>query len=293
MGYKENLNNQRERFRKVFNDTLDFIKSNELLSSLTESSVNNTHIYLTHPCNDNPSVEGEFYFTNVFITKNKTIDAALRLHEDYPARKIAVLNFASATNPGGGVLKGASAQEESICRCTTLYPCLNKAECYRDFYIPHRNAKDPLHNDDIIYSPDVIICKTDDGNFSRLPDDEFVKIDVITCAAPNLRENPQNDFNQEGTNSAVNISDEDLYKLHLKRARAILNIAVANDVEILVLGAFGCGAFRNNPKIVAKAYKDALKGYWNRFQEIEFAIFCRQFDSDNYDAFAEEFKQYD
>ena len=287
--FKENLNNQREKLKAIFNDTLDFIKSNELLSSLTESSVNNTHIYLTHPCNDNPSVEGEFYFTNVFITKSKTIEAALRLHKENPDSKIAILNFASATNPGGGVLKGSSAQEESICRLTNLYHCLNKGECYRDFYIPHRSAKDPLHNDDIIYSPDIVICKSDDGQFRRFNDNEFVKIDVITCAAPNLRENPQNDFNQEGTNSAVKISDEDLYKLHLKRARAILNIAVANDVEILVLGAFGCGAFRNNPKIVAKAYKDALKGYWNRFKEIEFAIYCRQFDSQNYDAFVEEF----
>ena len=153
----------------------------------------------------------------------------------------------------------------------------------------HKRTQSPLHNDDIIYSPDIVICKSDDGQFRRFNDNEFVKIDVITCAAPNLRENPQNDFNQEGTNSAVKISDEDLYKLHLKRARAILNIAVANDVEILVLGAFGCGAFRNNPKIVAKAYKDALKGYWNRFKEIEFAIYCRQFDSQNYDAFVEEF----
>lgn len=287
--FKQNLDNQRERLKEVFNDTLDFIRSNELLSSLTESSQNNTCIYLYTPCNDNPAVEGEFHFNNVFVTKSKTIEAALRLHKENPNSKIAILNFASATNPGGGVLKGSSAQEESICRLTNLYHCLNKAECYRDFYIPHRNAKDPLHNDDIIYSPDIVICKSDDGQFRRFNDDEFVKVDVITCAAPNLRENPQNDFNQEGTNSAVNISDEDLYKLHLKRARAILNIAVANDVEILVLGAFGCGAFRNDPKIVAKAYKDALKGYATRFKEIEFAVYCRQYDSENYDAFAKEF----
>ena len=287
--FKTNLNNQRERFKKVFEDTLDFIASNELLESFTENTKKNTYIRLGVSCNDNPAPAGHIYFNNVFVTKSKTLEAALRLHKENPSNKIAILNFASATNPGGGVTKGSSAQEESICRCTNLYPRLTTRECMLQFYFRHRDQKNPLHNDDIIYTPGIIICKSDDGQFRRFNNDEFVTVDVITCAAPNLRDNPSNDFNHEGTNSAVNISDEDLYKLHLKRARTILDVAVSQGVEILVLGAFGCGAFRNDPKIVAKAYRDALKTYWHYFKEIEFAIFCKGYETENYDAFAELF----
>lgn len=288
--FKKNLNNQREKLKEVFNDTLEFINSNELLRSFTENSKNLTEVRTQNPWLDSPAKEGNFYFSNVFVTKSKTLEAALRLHKENPANKIAILNFASATNPGGGVTKGSSAQEESICRCTNLYPCLNTGKNWKYFYTPHKAEGNPLHNDDIIYTPGIIICKSDDGQFRRLTNDEFVTVDVITCAAPNLRENPNNYCNQEGTNSAVNISDEDLYKLHLKRARNILYTALRYNVDILVLGAFGCGAFKNNPYVVAKAYKDALKDYATQFKEIEFAIYCKGYETENYDAFAEEFK---
>ena len=287
--FKTNLNKQRERFKAVFNDTLQFIKSNALLESFTENTKKNTIIQKGTPCNDDPAPAGHVYFNNVFVTKSKTLEAALRLHQENPSNKIGILNFASATNPGGGVVNGSSAQEESICRCTNLYPCLNTHECMNEFYFEHQMQANPLHNDDIIYTPGIVICKSDDGQFRRFNDDEFVTVDVITCAAPNLREQPTNHFNYEGTNRAVTLSDDELYKLHLKRARAILNTAVSYNIDVLVLGAFGCGAFRNNPKVVAKAYRDALKSYWHYFKEIEFAIFCKGYETENYDAFAELF----
>lgn len=74
---------------------------------------------------------------------------------------MCVLNFASATNPGGGVVKGSSAQEEAICRCSTLYPNLKAERAWEKFYAPHRRARDPLHNDDCIYTPGVMVFKAD------------------------------------------------------------------------------------------------------------------------------------
>ena len=72
-----------------------------------------------------------------------------------------------------------------------------------------------------------------------------------------------------------------------QRARAILAVAADNGVDILVLGAFGCGAFRNDPRVVAKAYANVMKDCRRYFNLIEFAIFCRDFETENYDAFAE------
>lgn len=83
----------------------------------------------------------------------------------------------------------------------------------------------------------------------------------------------------------MSILPEDLQRLHEKRARAIMQVAVANRVDILVLGAFGCGAFRNDPAVVAKAYAYVLKECRCYFDLVEFAIFCREFEMENIDAF--------
>lgn len=293
-GFKENLNNQREKFINIFNDTLKFIEENKILKESVEKSKINTSIHRVVP-NNYPEVisvpQNNYRYQNVYVTKNRTFEAAYMQARRYPGYRAAVLNFASATSPGGGVTKGSSAQEESLCRCSTLYPCLNNnRRVWNEFYLKNRNNPNPLHTDDIVYTKDVIICKSDDGLYTRLPESMFLKVDVITCAAPNLREKPSNYCNQEGTNSAVQISDDELYKLHVKRAKHILWTAYSMGARILILGAFGCGAFKNNPHIVAKAYKEALKDLGKLFIEIEFAVYCKNYETENYDAFAKEFE---
>lgn len=288
--FKQNLNNQRERFVKVFNDTLDYIKENSTLTRSVQDSRVFCSYYLNQSFGSNPAKRQNVYLNNVFVTKNKTLEAAIKLHKKYKTKQIAVLNFASATTPGGGVTKGSSAQEESLCRCSTLYHCLNWTKSWNLFYNPHKQNLSALHNNDIIYNHYVTICKSDDGNYIRLPEKDFVTIDVITCAAPNLREKPSNQYNSYGKEiEAVNISDDELYNIHLDRARCILNSALLEGAEILVLGAFGCGAFRNNPYIVAKAYKEALKDYADKFIEIEFAVYCKSYEDENYKAFKQVF----
>ena len=172
------------------------------------------------------------------------------------------------------------AQEECLCRVSTLYPCLADQKMRASFYTPHRKNGNTLHNDDIIYTPNVLVIKDDDHNLLSEP----FSVDIISCAAPNLRERPSNQYNT-GDRIRVQISDDELLALHEKRAKKIFAAAVANDVDALILGAFGCGAFKNNPRIVAQAYKNVLPLFVDYFQTIEFAIYCRPNDLENYNAF--------
>ena len=192
----------------------------------------------------------------VVVSGKRSLEAA----EVYAkqGQKVCVLNFASATNPGGGVVNGSSAQEECICRCTTLYPCLNTDKMWNVFYKPHRKAANPLYNNDCIYTPDVCIFKSDTNFPALLPKDEWWNVNIITCAAPNLRERPSNAMNSYAGDKAAKITPEELEKLLASRIRRIFEIAVAYGNEVLILGAFGCGAFKNPPEIVARTFNKVM-----------------------------------
>ena len=272
---------RRERLIAVFADTQSYYTENRRLADAVQRGKAAVKLYAE---NDYPALPEAAKAGSVAVTKSKTFEAAMRLHGAYPDAKIAVLNFASATNPGGGVKSGSSAQEESLCRCSTLYPTLNQRRLWDQYYLPNREANNPLHTDVCIYSPEVVICKTDESIPQRLPEEQFVTVDVITCAAPNLRQRPGNYHNPDAS-KAASISKKQLYDLHVKRAKHILHVAAANGVDCLVLGAFGCGAFENDPNVVAKAYAVAMEEYRRRFDVIEFAIYCRDWETANYNAF--------
>lgn len=220
----------------------------------------------------------------VKVIAAKTFETAINLHKSYPAKKSAVLNFESATRPEGGVKNGSSAQEESLCRCSTLFPTIDRKWLYGKYYVANRQAKDNRHTDACIYSPGVIICKTDESIPQRMPENDFVTVDVISCAAPNLRNEPANRYNPE-TGKPMKMEPQELYDLHVKRAKHIMHVAAANQVDILILGAFGCGVFQNDPDTVARAYRTALQDCRDKFDSIVFAIYCSGTDRSNLDAF--------
>lgn len=205
---------------------------------------------------------------------------------------MAVHNFASASNPGGGVTTGANAQEECLCRCSGLYFCLNTPAMWDGFYKPHRDAHDPIHNDDIIYTPGVTVFKTDTATPQLLPESEWYDVDIITCAAPNLRNQPSNQYNSGDGNMQVKMKDNELLVLHEKKLRRILEVALSEGCETIILGAFGCGAFQNAPEVVALADRNVIKEYLHAFKNIEFAVYCPPSDDSNYKVFERVLKEY-
>ena len=121
---------------------------------------------------------------------------------------------------------------------------------------------------------------------------DWYTVDVITCAAPNLREKPSNAFNTGDGKDSIKITDKELLAIHEKRLRRILDVALSNKVETIVLGAFGCGAFMNNPNVVAQASKNVLNEYLYAFKNIEFAVYCSPSDDTNYRIFDRVFRPY-
>ena len=177
----------------IFKDTERIYQNNEVLKAAIIHSADQQKVILAEDTVDNQVLDG--HVGQVVVSGKRTLEAS----EPYAkqGKRVCILNFASATNPGGGVAHGTSAQEEAICRCSTLYPCLNRGEMWERFYLPHRNADNPLYNADCIFTPAVKVFKSDTGSLELLEEREWWNVDVITCAAPNLRRVPSNRMNPE------------------------------------------------------------------------------------------------
>lgn len=265
----------------IFKDTAKLCRSNEVLKNSIQNTIQKQYtLKETSPVKNRNSKKYDNPF-ELKVSGKRSFEAA----KEYPDKKVCVLNFASATHVGGGVVTGASAQEECLCRCSTLYFAIEEEE--KNFHAPHRkllwgNQMDARYNHDCIYSPDITVFKSDTAAPQLLPENQWYHVDVITCAAPNL-----NRF----YGSSI-LSNQEIKKLHIARAKRILDIARSEGEEVLILGAFGCGAFRNPPEIVSQAWAEALQEYLYDFEKIEFAVYCKpNRPSDNYTAFEKTLKK--
>jgi uncharacterized protein (TIGR02452 family) len=198
----------------------------------------------------------------VEVTNESSLSATHRLGGD-----VACLVFASARNPGGGFLNGAQAQEESLARGSGLYPCLRAAG---DFYAHHRANPELTYSDRVIYSPAVPVFRDDKGALLPAP----YPVSFLTAAAPNrsaiLRSQPEHLAG--------------IPALLLRRASRVLQVAGAHGHRRLVLGAWGCGVFGNEPATVADAFAAALqRSPW--FDQVVFAVLDRQPNTPTFAAF--------
>lgn len=195
-------------------------------------------------------------------TRIEVIDATTQeAARDYGSAPggVVVLNYASAKNPGGGFLGGARAQEEEVCRCSGLYPLLARQTAYYD---ANRAFRSGLYTDHMIYSRDVPFFRT--ATNAPLLDAPFLA-SVITAPAPNAGALMQNDPSQlpqiRGTFE--------------RRWGYVLALAEARKHRTLILGAWGCGAFRNDPEVAASTVGRWLRGssrFAGRFDRVVFAI---------------------
>jgi uncharacterized protein (TIGR02452 family) len=207
------------------------------------------------------------------VTGESSLEAARRL-ADAP---VAVLNFASARNPGGGYLNGAQAQEEALCRASALYACQLRA---RVFYDHHRAHRDPFYSDRVIHSPAVPVFRDDRGGLLAEP----YRAGFLTAAAPNAgvirRTAPERVAELPGALAV--------------RAERVLEVAAAQEYRRLVLGAWGCGVFQNDPAQVAGAFRGLLGpgGRFARtFEHVVFGVLDRTPGSVTRAAFAEAFEE--
>ena len=185
--------------------------------------------------------------------------------------EVAVLDFASPTTPGGGVLIGSKGQEEDLCRTTSLYFVLNSDRFKFEYYNRNKCKHEYTLIEDITvaYIPQIRILK---DQLNKRTDKKNLKINVIVCAAPNLRK--------------ISSYDEgELEKLVYKRACRVFESAIENQCKNIILGAHGCGAFKNPVSVVGKAYARATEEFKKYFDTIIFAIP----DKEKYDEFKEFF----
>ena len=208
--------------------------------------------------------------TRITVQNRTTIEAAEQLTKT--SGKTGCLNFASAKNPGGGFLTGAQAQEESLARNSALYPTLTKFQ--REMYDYNRSLTTYLYSDCMIYSPNVFFFKNDADELLVQP---FLS-DILTCPAVNVSAMIRNKPSEL----------DQVEQIMLSRIDKILSVFVLHKVEKLILGAWGCGVFRNKPEDVAAYFAHYLtRGgkYGKCFREIVFAVFDRSQNRENIRAF--------
>ena len=190
---------------------------------------------------------------SIRIWNCSTVDAILKLAAE--GKEIGVLNFASAKNPGGGFLNGAKAQEESLAASSCLYKTLTAHE---EYYKENRLCESMMYTDYAIYSPNVVFFRN--GQFRLL--EKPVLASVLTIPAVNMG---QVLLKGENVKQAEQVMK--------RRMQLVLAIFAKQECRHLILGAYGCGVFRNDPKQIALWWNELLTEYFpDQFETVVFAI---------------------
>ena len=221
------------------------------VAAAIQSAVAKTCVY--PPGATLPEITARFEHTSIHVTNETTLNAARRLIS--AGQRPVTLNFASATNPGGGFLNGARAQEESLCWSSGLYACLEHQALY-DF---HRQRHDPIYTDYTLYSPDVPVFRDDDGHLL----DEPYLCSFLTSAAVNANALLQRDPARRS----------EIEPAMLARIHKVLTLGAAHGHTSIILGAWGCGAFGNDGAEMAAWFDRVLQtDFQGVYETIVFAV---------------------
>jgi len=190
---------------------------------------------------------------NITVLETDTVTAATKYSN---IAKTCVLNMASAKTAGGGVADGETAQEECLFRCSNLSDTITQ-----DLY--------PLEEDEALYTNEAIFFKDKDYN-----DMKPIRVDVVTVAAVNLNINATYDEKSDTWTEGLIEQPDNYWELTLMKIRTMLSLAHKNKCKFIILGAWGCGVFKNNPVDIADAFYEVLvdDGYERLFDQVVFAI---------------------
>ena len=269
-----------ERIR-IFEETMELCKSHpNLVNCVDYSTREQTITWQEDPVY---TVEGRYLNpAKLLLSPQRTFEASRKYANQ--GKRVCALNFASSVTPGGGVTRGTTAQEESMCRISTLYASISDKETAGAFYerhcqMIHSEKMGRENRDDCIYTPAIQVIREDTFECAMLPESDWYGVDVITCAAPDLR------FAENGR--IYRPSSAELTRVFENRWRRILSVAAQHQVDILILGAFGCGAFHNPPEIAVRAFNNVCGEFKYDFEIIEFAVFTNDISTQNYQAFCQ------
>ncbi len=262
--------NNRDKRRGIAEDTLTILEQGFYLTANRErieirrdleSAVEKTKVY-------RPEASDELLENNRFDTRAKDTEITVSDQTSLEAVRellsqgyddVLCLNFASARNAGGGFLGGSQAQEESLARATGLYPCLLEAT---EYYEVNRKTKSCMYTDFMIYSPNVPLIKDEEG----VNLDTASSCAIITAPAVNTgvvkRQEPER--------------IAEIETVMKRRIKKVLAIAAVNKHNTLVLGAWGCGVFQNDPQDIARYFREILDtDFKGCFKKIVFAIYAK------------------
>lgn len=252
-----------EKMLKQCHDEIEYcVKKSKIYSNRVIKDTSNTV--------ENVSI----WNTNFIVEDMTSTEAIMKYANDLPeGGSCAVLNFASYRKPGGMFLEGSIAQEECLCHDSFLYNVLSRFPKYYEWNEEHKNYA--LYTNRAIYTPEMIF-------FADENDKRGTECDVITCAAPNIK--PSRKY-------GWGITDEMNRKALIERIKFILDIAASNQVDTLILGAFGCGVFGQDPGEVASIFMHQLTNkFYGAFRNIIFAV--PNSNNNNYKTFKSAVESY-
>jgi len=269
----------RNRYKEIANETLHIANTGKYIAdgktvdiSASIAYTNSHAVFISQQ--DADRLESTFMQKNgpptIELHDETTLAAIIRLADK--GNNLGTLNFASAKNPGGGFLNGAMAQEESLAAASALYP--SQLQCTQ-YYAINRRFKSFVYTDCAIWSPNVVFFRDDSAEFLPAP----IKSHVLTIPGVNYGQ--------------VLIKGEDTRtaKTAMKRRMKIaLAIFADKGCNTIVLGAFGCGVFRNNPADVAAWWNELLLEYGGHFSKVVFSVFDRSRHRATFKAFANCFE---
>ncbi len=215
------------------------------------------------------------------VARRRAKDRTLSLDPE-KKQQVLVLNLANPVHPGGGVRLGARAQEEDLCRKSSLLLALETEEA-AEYYNYNKALHTYMGSDALMITPQVEIIRDEDGELLE----ESVTVAVMTCAAPMLR------------NGMEGRSEQEYEDMMCQRMHGMLTVAAHLGYQMLVLGAWGCGAFGNDARVVSDLFCRSIKEFdyaggksEDYFRSIDFAVLDHSGNQYNFKEFSRNFKKF-